>query len=169
MRPFFYLLLIGCFILLHSSCRTRSYRADAGRFLIAQQAPDPGKQEQMAMMDLKDPGTEISQPKARDRAQAIKKARQLVTEKTIKISSVKARAEELIVNRLTATKQLKKAQEFRVVDLVFFIVLALLLTTVLVLLKQFGLSTDALIFIAMGAAVVIALIYIYLRTWIFTA
>jgi hypothetical protein len=161
------------FILLLSvlffACGRQVHPLSGGNLTIAQvpaEANDlqkaPPKQTRLA--DVK-----FSAEKKTVNAPLIKRVTKPV-EKVVKRAAKKhERLTRAFQEQLTAAKHVKKTQEIRLVDILFFVILAILVAVTLGILHQVGVSTDMAIFIAMGFALVVVVVYIYLHTYIFTA
>lgn len=111
----------------------------------------------------------ISTREQRAEARLMKKVVSPARHMVEKIAAKQERMANKFHEQLTAAKQVRKVQEIRLVDILFFVILAILIAVTLGILHQVGVSTDVAIFIAMGAALVIVVAYIYLHTYIFTA
>lgn len=105
----------------------------------------------------------------RTQTRLIKRATKPAKHIAEKIAAKQQKISHTFQEGLTAAKQVKKVQEIRLVDILFFVIVGILVAVTLALLHQVGVSTDMAIFIAMGAALVIVVVYIYLHTYIFTA
>jgi hypothetical protein len=168
MRGYSWLFAFVSFSLLIVSCKSEMYPR-ATNFVIAQVPPQEAKTQPTMVKPAPKP-VDIAQVKQHVRKITfLHRAKENISHAITRSTILKKRIRTNLVQQLSAAKQLKKAEGIRLADILFFVVLAILVTIGLALLHQVGVSTDVAIFIAMGIAVVVIITYIYLHTWIFTA